>query len=63
MDRQRHLRAVRPDLSEINDSHQINVPARGFKRVLVGHLALDRQKDCVRLKTDGSAKAKIDRLR
>ena len=59
----RDLRAVWPDLSEINDSRQINVPARGFKRVLVGHLALDGQKDRVRLKADRTAKAKIDRLR
>jgi hypothetical protein len=38
----RDLRAVWPDLREVNDSHQANVPTRGFKRVLIGHVALER---------------------
>src|SRR6266550_3170700 len=32
----RYLRAVWPDLSEVNDSHQVNIPAHGLKRVLIG---------------------------
>jgi hypothetical protein len=59
----RDLRAVWPDLSEVNDSHQANVPTRGFKRVLIGHVALDRQKHGVSLKTERTAKAEINRLR
>lgn len=60
---ERDLRAVWPDLSEVNDSHQVNVPTRGFKRVLIGHVALDRQKHGVSLKTERTAKAEISRLR
>ena len=59
----RDLRAVWPDLSEVNDSHQVNIPAHGLKRILIGRVALDRQKDRVSLKTERTAKAEINRLR
>ena len=60
---ERDLGAVRANLSEINDAHKGNVTARRFERILVGRVALDRQKDRMRLKPERTAKAEIDSLR
>ena len=59
----RNLRASWPNLSEVNDSHQVDIPAHGLKRIPIGRIALDRQKDGVSLKTERTAKAEISRLR
>ena len=42
VNRERDLRAARANLSEINDAHQGNVSARGFERILVWRIAVDR---------------------
>jgi len=63
VDRQRDLGALGPDLSEISDAHDGNVPAHGFKRILVRRIAVHRQKHGVRLEIERSAKAEIDCLR
>jgi len=42
VNRERDLRAVWTNLSEINDAHQGNVAAYGFECVLVWRVALDR---------------------
>ena len=62
VDGERHLGAVRPDLSEINDAHQADVSADGLERILVGRISVYRQQHSVRLETEGSAKAEIDGL-
>ena len=58
----RDLRAVWPNLSEVNDSHQVDIPAHGLKRILIWRVALDRQENGVSLKTERTAKAEISRL-
>jgi len=42
MKRERDLGAVWPNLGEINDAHQGDVPARGFERILLRRVAFDR---------------------
>jgi len=42
VNRERDLRAVRANLSEINDAHHGNVPAHGLERILVWRIAVDR---------------------
>ena len=61
--RQRNLGAVWANFGEINDSHQLDISARGLERILVGRVAIDRQKHRVRLKSERTPKAKIDRFR
>jgi hypothetical protein len=56
---ERDLCAVWTNFSEINDAHQSSIPAHGLKRILFGRIAVDRQKDRVRLKTEWAAKAEI----
>src|SRR6266542_1169695 len=41
VNRQRDLRAVRPNVSEINDTHEGNIPSRRLERILVWRVALD----------------------
>ena len=60
VNRERDLRAVWTNLSEINKAHKGNVTARRFERILVGRVALDRQKDRMGLKPERTAKAEID---
>ena len=40
VDRECHLSALRPDLSEINDAHQANVSADGLERILARRIAV-----------------------
>ena len=63
VNRKRDLRAGSPNLGEINDSHKVNIAAHGLERILIWRVTLDRQKDCVSLKTKRAAKAEIDRFR
>ena len=62
VDRERDLGAVRPDLSEINDAHEANVSTNGLECILARRIAVHRKQHSVRLETEGSAKAEIDRL-
>src|SRR6266446_314315 len=63
MHSQRYLGAVWPNLRKIDQSHQINIAAHRFKCVLIGRLAVDCQEHCVRLETNGAAKAKVHCIR
>ena len=60
VNRERDLRALWSNLSEINNAHKGNITARRFERILLRRVALDRQKDRMRLKTERTAKAEID---
>src|SRR5881397_926839 len=42
VNRQRDLRAVCPNLSEINDAHEGNIPTHRLERILFWRVALDR---------------------
>jgi len=63
VNRERDLGAIWTNLREINNAHQSNVTAHRFERVLVRRVALDRQEDRMRLKTERTAKAEIDSFR
>jgi hypothetical protein len=63
VNRKRDLRAVWPNLSEVNDPDHVDIPTCGLKRTLIGRVALDRQEDGVSLKTERTGKAEISRLR
>ena len=62
MQRQRHFRAIRPNLGELRESHDIEVPARRFKCHLIGRITLHRQQNRASLEAQRSAKTKINRL-
>ena len=62
VDRKRDLRTIWPNLRKINDSHQLDIPASRFERILIRRVALDRQKDRVSLEPKWTAKTEIDCL-
>ena len=60
---QGNFRAVRPDLREIGQAHQLNVAAYRFKSDFIRRSAIDRQKHCARLEIKRTAEAKIHGFR
>jgi hypothetical protein len=62
MHRQGHFGAVRADLREINQTHEINISAGRFEGGLIGIVTLCGQQNGARLKTERPAKAEINRL-
>src|ERR1051326_8420640 len=62
MQRERHLGARGPDLGELDQSHDIEIPAGRFKRELVWRIAFHRQQNSARFKAERSPETKIHGL-
>src|SRR5204862_3035332 len=56
------LSAVGTDLSKVDNAHKGDIPSHGLERILLRRVAVDRQEDRVRLKTEWAAEAEIHRL-